>query len=55
MQALFYATASKHPERRLIAHSDRGSQGNRQCKQERLGYLPAAQFSQRYYANLLAA
>ena len=28
---------------------------NRQRKQERLGYLSPAQFTQRYYANLLAA
>jgi transposase InsO family protein len=28
---------------------------NRQRKQERLGYLPPEQFSQRYYVNLLAA
>ncbi|MCC8996431.1 MAG: IS3 family transposase [Nitrosomonas sp.] len=28
---------------------------NRQRKQEKLGYLSPAQFSQQYYANLLAA
>ena len=28
---------------------------NRQRKQQRLGYLSPAQFSQQYYANLLAA
>ena len=120
MRALFHATASKHPDKGLIAHSDQGSQYcahdyqdllqqfgmiasmsrkgdcydnapmesfwgilktelvhhrrfktrqqaiqeiteyieifyNRQRKQERLGYLSPAQFSQRYYANLLAA
>ncbi len=120
MQALFRATASKHPDKGLIAHSDRGGQYcahdyqnllqqfgmiasmsrkgdcydnapmesfwgilktelvhhrrfktrqqaiqeiteyieifyNRQRKQEKLGYLSPAQFSQQYYANLLAA
>ena len=120
MRALFRATASKHPDKGLIAHSDQGSQYcahdyqdllqqfgmiasmsrkgdcydnapmesfwgilktelvhhrrfktrqqaiqeiteyieifyNRQRKQERLGYLSPAQFTQRYYANLLAA
>ncbi|MCE7913620.1 MAG: hypothetical protein DYH15_02845, partial [Nitrosomonas sp. PRO4] len=28
---------------------------NRQRRQERLGYLSPAQFTQRYYANLAAA
>jgi putative transposase len=28
---------------------------NRQRKQEKLGYLSPAEFTQRYYANLLAA
>lgn len=120
IQALFRATASKHPDNGLIAHSDRGGQYcahdyqnllqqfgmiasmsrkgdcydnapmesfwgilktelahhrrfktwqqaiqeiteyieifyNRQRKQERLGYLSPAQFTQRYYANLAAA
>lgn len=120
IQALFRATASKHPDKRLIAHSDQGSQYcahdyqnllqqfgmiasmsrkgdcydnapmesfwgilktelvhhrrfktrqqaiqkiteyieifyNRQRKQEKLGYLSPAQFSQQYYANLLVA
>ena len=32
-----------------------GSFYNRQRKQERLGYLSPAQFTQRYYANLAAA
>lgn len=120
IQALFRATASKHPDKRLIAHSDQGSQYcahdyqnllqqfgmiasmsrkgdcydnapmesfwgilktelvhhrrfktrqqaiqeiteyieifyNRQRKQEKLGHLSPAQFSQQYYANLLVA
>ena len=120
IQALFRATANKHPDKRLITHSDQGSQYcahdyrnllqqfgmiasmsrkgdcydnapmesfwgilktelvhhrrfktrqqaiqeiteyieifyNRQRKQERLGYLSPAQFTQRYYANLAAA
>lgn len=120
IQALFNATASKHPDKGLIAHSDQGSQYcandyqnllqkfgmiasmsrkgdcydnapmesfwgilktelvhhrrfktrqqalqeiteyieifyNRQRKQERLGYLSPAQFTQRYYAYLAAA
>lgn len=120
IQALFRATASKHPDKRLIAHLDQGSQYcahdyqnllqqfgmiasmsrkgdcydnapmesfwgilktelvhhwrfktrqqaiqeiteyieifyNRQRKQEKLGYLSPAQFSQQYYANLLVA
>ena len=120
IQALFRATANKHPDKGLIAHSDQGSQYcahdyqnllqqfgmiasmsrkgdcydnapmesfwgtlktelvhhrrfktrqqaiqeiteyieifyNRQRKQEKLGYLSPAQFSQQYYANLLAA
>ena len=120
IQALFRATANKHPDKGLIAHSDRGSQYcahdyqdllqqfgmiasmsrkgdcydnapmesfwgilktelvhhrkfktrqqaiqeiteyieifyNRQRKQKRLGYLSPAQFTQQYYANLLAA
>ena len=120
IQALFRATASKHLDKGLIAHSDRGGQYcahdyqnllqqfgmiasmsrkgdcydnapmesfwgilktelvhhqkfrtrqqaiqeiteyieifyNRQRKQERLGYLSPAQFTQRYYANLAAA
>ena len=120
MQALFRATASKHPDKGLITHSDQGSQYcasdyqnllqqfgmiasmsrkgdcydnapmesfwgilktelvhhrkfktrqqaiqeiteyieifyNRLRKQKKLGYLSPAQFSQRYYANLLAA
>lgn len=120
IQALFRATASKHPDKGLIAHSDRGGQYcahdyqnllqqfgmiasmsrkgdcydnapmesfwgilktelvhhrrfktrqqaiqeiteyieifyNRQRKQERLGYLSPAQFTQRYYAKLVAA
>ena len=117
MQVLFRATANKHPDKGLIAHSDRGSQYcthdyqrllkqfglvtsmsrkgdcydnapmesfwgilktelvhhrrfktrqqaiqeiteyieifyNRQRKQERLGYLSPAKFTQQYYANL---
>ncbi len=120
IQALFRATANKHPDKGLITHSDQGSQYcahdyrnllqqfgmiasmsrkgdcydnapmesflgilktelvhhrrfktrqqaiqgiteyieifyNRQRKQERLGYLSPAQFTQRYYANLAAA
>ena len=120
IQALFRATASKHPDKGLIAHLDRGSQYcahdyqnllqqfgmiasmsrkgdcydnapmesfwgilktelvhhrrfktrqqaiqeiteyieifyNRQRRQERLGYLSPAQFTQRYYAKLAAA